>query len=75
MFDRAQVFGFRASARLLARAHDGHNLVIATKGGRRPDGKTSRATPARTASARASKTDCKNYGLKPSASVRRLAVA
>jgi len=38
MFDRAQVFGFRASARLLARAHDGHNLVIATKGGLRPDG-------------------------------------
>jgi aryl-alcohol dehydrogenase-like predicted oxidoreductase len=41
LFDTAQGYGFGASERLLARALDGHNLdglVIATKGGLRPDG-------------------------------------
>jgi len=45
------------------------------KGGSDPTARHHAQTPARTGSARASKTDCKNYGLKPSASVRRLAVA
>jgi aryl-alcohol dehydrogenase-like predicted oxidoreductase len=41
LFDTAQAYGFGASERLLAKALEGHNrdeLVIATKGGLRPDG-------------------------------------
>jgi hypothetical protein len=41
LFDTAQAYGFGASERLLAKALEGHNreeLIIATKGGLRPEG-------------------------------------